>query len=291
MILVTGATGNLGKSIIEFLLNKGVSSTNIIALVRNEEKAADLKNKGIALRIGDYNSYDQLVTAFTGVDKLLLVSGTDIANRANQHENAIKAAKEAGVKHILYTSFERKNETETSPIGFVASSHLATENLIKASGMNYTIFRNNLYLDVIPWFFGEKVLETGVFLPAGHTKAALTLRDDMAEATANVLLTDGHENKEYIFSNSENVSIGEVTKTLSEVVGKEIPYISPNTEVYVETLTNANVPAEFIGMFAGFSEAIKQGEFEVENSDLEMLLGRKPASVKEYLAKVYGGKK
>lgn len=288
MILVTGATGNLGKSTIDFLLKKGFSSTDIVALVRDEEKAADLKSKGITLRIGDYDQYNQLVKAFAGVDKLLLVSGSDIANRAKQQENAVKAAKEAGVKHILYTSFERKNETETSPISFVASSHISTEHLIRKSGMAYTIFRNNLYMDVLPWFFGENVIETGVFLPAGDTKAALTLRDDMAEAVANVLMAEGHANKEYSFSNTENVSIGEVAKALSEVVGKEIPYVSPSTEVYVETLTNANVPAEFVGMFAGFSEAIKQGEFEVESSDFENILGRKPTSVKQYLSMVYG---
>ncbi len=186
MILVTGATGNLGKSTIDYLLTKGFSSTNIVALVRDEEKAADLKAKGIALRTGDYDNYDQLVTAFRGVEKLLLVSGSDIANRTKQQANAVNAAKEAGVNHILYTSFERKNETETSPISFVAASHISTENLIKQSGMAYTIFRNNLYMDVLPWFFGENVIETGIFLPAGETQAALTLRDDMAEAAANM---------------------------------------------------------------------------------------------------------
>lgn len=287
MILVTGATGNFGKSTINFLLNKGVSSANMVALVRDEGKAADLKSKGITLRIGDYDDYDQLVTAFTGVEKLLLVSGSDITNRGKQHENAVNAAKAAGVKHILYTSFERKNETATSPISFVAASHISTENLIRKSGMTYTIFRNNLYMDVLPWFFGENVTETGIFLPAGNRKAAFTLRDDMAEATANVLMTEGHENKEYAFSNTENVSIGEVAMALSQVVGKEIPYINPTTEVYVDTLTSNNVPAEFVGMFAGFSEAIKQGEFELEINDLEKILGRKPTTVRQYLEMVY----
>jgi NAD(P)H dehydrogenase (quinone) len=287
MILVTGATGNFGKSTIDFLLKKGISSTNIVAMVRDEEKAVDLKSKGVVVRIGDYDNYNQLVTAFAGIEKLLLVSGSDIANRAKQHENAVKAAKEAGVKHILYTSFERKNETETSPISFVAGSHIATENLIKESGLTYTLFRNNLYLDVLPWFFGEKVLETGVFLPAGETKAALTLRDDMAEATANVLTSEGHENKEYALSNTENLNIGEVAKSLSEIVGKEVPYRSPTKEIFIETLTNANVPAEFVGMFAGFAEAIKQGEFEINTNDLENLLGRRPTTAKQYLKMVY----
>lgn len=287
MILVTGATGNLGKSTIEFLLKKGVAPSNIAALVRNEEKAIDLTNKGITIRIGDYDHYQSLVDAFKGINRLLLISGSDIVNRSKQQENAVKAAKEAGVKHIFYTSFERKNETDSSPIHFVAASHMATEALIQQSGLVYTIFRNNLYLDILPWFFGDNVLETGVFLPAGETKAALTLRDDMAEAIANVLITDGHENQTYALSNLENVSMADLAKSLSDIVGKTIPYTNPSTQVYVETLTKANVPNEFIGMFAGFSEAIKQGEFETSKSDLETLLGRKPITAKQYLAKVY----
>jgi len=287
MILVTGATGHFGKSTIDFLLKKGISSANIFALVRDEERAGSLKSKGITTRIADYDKYDQLVVAFAGIEKLLLVSSSDIVNRAKQQENVVNAAKEAGVKHILYTSFERKNETETSPISFVASSHIATEKLIKESGIAYTIFRNNLYLDVLPWFFGEKVIETGVFLPAGETKAALTSRDDMAEATANVLIGDGHENKVYSFSNTEQVSIGDVAKSMSEIVGKEVPYLNPTFEIYMETLTNAKVPAEYIGMFAGFVSAIKQGEFEVTTNDLENILGRKPTTAKQYLKMVY----
>jgi NAD(P)H dehydrogenase (quinone) len=124
-------------------------------------------------------------------------------------------------------------------------------------------------------------------VPAGDTKDAFALRDDMAEASANILMTEGHENKVYNFSNTENVSIGEMAANLNEIVGKEIPYNSPSTEVYVETLSNAKLPADYVGMFAGFSAAIKQGEFTVENSDLENILGRKPTTAKQFLSIVY----
>src|SRR5690606_12263053 len=109
-------------------LNKGIAANTISALVRDEAKASDLKQKGLNLKIGDYDNYDSLLAAFQGIDKLLLVSGTDLANRSKQQLNAVKAAKEAGVKHILYTSFERKNETENSPIAFLAQSHIDTDN-------------------------------------------------------------------------------------------------------------------------------------------------------------------
>lgn len=290
MILVTGATGNYGKATIDFLLKKGISANSISALVRDVTKAEDLKTKGINIKIGDYDNYASLVEAFKGVDKLLLVSGTDVVNRGKQQVNAVNAAKEAGVKHIVYTSFERKNDTETSPIAFLAKSHIETEKQIKASGMAYTILKNNLYFDALPMFFGEQVLTTGIFLPAGDTKSAFALRNDMAEATANILTSQGHENKVYSFSNSEHVSIQDIAKDLTEIVGKEVNYVSPPQAVYVEALTKANVPSEYIGMFSGFAEAIKQGEFAAEKSDLENLLGRKPTTAKSFLKEIYTSK-
>ncbi|OYX84669.1 MAG: NAD(P)-dependent oxidoreductase [Flavobacteriales bacterium 32-34-25] len=286
-ILVTGATGNFGRLTIDFLLNKGIAATDISALVRDEAKASDLKQKGINLRIGDYDNYDSLLAAFQGIDKLLLVSGTDLANRSKQQLSAVKAAKEAGVKHILYTSFERKNETETSPIAFLAQSHIDTDNAIKASGINYTIFRNNLYLDVLPMFLGEKVLQQGIFFPAGEGQAAYVSRNDLAEAAANVLISEEHENKEYATNNIENYSMQNIADTLSEITNSKVSYTSPSAEVYSDVLTKAGVPGEYVGMFVAFAEAIKQGEFKAESSDLEKLLGRKPATLSDFLKEVY----
>ena len=286
-ILVTGATGNFGKTTIDFLLKKGIEAKNISALVRDEAKAVELAEKGIQIKVGDYDNYESLVSAFQGIEKLLLVSGTDLVNRSTQQLNAVKAAKEAGVKHIVYTSFERKNETETSPISFLAQSHIDTDNAIKSSGLSYTIMRNNLYLDVLPMFLGEKVLETGIYFPAGEGQAAYVSRNDLAEAAANILSTDGHENKEYATNNIENYSMNEIAATLSLITNKEVFYLNPNTEDYQAALTQAGVPAEYIGMFVGFGEAIKQGEFQSENSDLEKLLGRKPQSLSEFLKQVY----
>ncbi|MFC5684632.1 SDR family oxidoreductase [Flavobacterium sp. MAHUQ-51] len=286
-ILVTGATGNFGKATIDFLLKKGIETKNISALVRDEAKAADLAEKGIQIKVGDYDNFESLVSAFQAIEKLVLVSGTDLANRSAQQLNAVKAAKEAGVKHIVYTSFERKNETETSPIAFLAQSHIDTDNAIKASGLTYTILRNNLYLEVLPMFLGEKVLESGVFFPAGEGQAAYVSRNDLAEATATILTTDGHENKEYATSNIENYSMNDIAVILSSITNKEVAYLNPNVEDYQAALTNAGVPAEYIGMFVGFAEAIKQGEFQSENSDLEKLLGRKPQTLTEFLKQVY----
>ncbi|MCA6436141.1 MAG: SDR family oxidoreductase [Bacteroidetes bacterium] len=288
MILVTGATGHFGKSAIDFLLKKGISSTNIVALVRDEEKAAEIKSKGVALRIGDYDNYNSLLNAFIGVEKLLFVSGSDIFNRGAQHQNVVKAAKESGVKHVVYTSFQGKNETESSPLWPVAQSHLQTEAWLKESGIDYTILKNTLYLDFVPAFLGEKVIETGViYLPAGDGKVGAVLRAEMAEATANILISSKHAGKTYHFTNQETFSYQEVAQQLSEITGKTINYISPTADEYAQTLTEHGVPVDFIGLFSSFAVAQEKGELEMVGSDLVQILGRKPTTVKTFLTQVY----
>ena len=291
MILVTGATGHFGKAAIDFLLKKGIPSNEIAALVRSESKAAELQDKGIEIRIGDYDNYDSLVKAFTSADKLLLVSGNDIANRSKQQESAVRAAKEADVKHIVYTSFERRNETDNSPIAFVAKAHLETEKNIKASGIPYTILRNNLYMDLIPMFIGDKIFESGIFFPAGDTSSSFALRSEMAETAANILTEEGHEGKEYVIANTEEFSFNDIAAAISDASSKAVSYTSPTVEIYKDVLTKANVPAEYIGMFAGFGQAIEQGEFKVSKTDLQALLGRKPVSLKEFIEDTYSSKK
>ena len=288
MILVTGATGHFGGATINFLLEKGVEAKRISALVRNKQSVDEFKKKGVKTLIGDYNSYNSLATAFVGVEKLLLVSGSDLMNRTAQHLNVINTAKEAGVKHIIYTSFQRRNESENSPLGIVAQSHIQTEKSLKESGIDYTILKNNLYMDFLPGFIGEKVAETGViFVPAENGKVSAVLRSEMAEATANILATDSHIGKEYDFTNTTAVTYHDIAKTVSEAIEKPINYISPSVEEYSKTLASQGVPAEVIGIFSSFAVAQAQGELDIESTDLENLLGRTPTSVQEFLSKLY----
>jgi NAD(P)H dehydrogenase (quinone) len=288
MILVTGATGQLGKATIENLIAKGIEPNSISALVRDAAKAEDLKAKGVTVKVGDYDNYDSLVAAMKGEEKLLLVSGTDIQNRLAQHKGVIDAAKEAGIKHIVYTSFARKNNTESNPLGIVATAHIETDNYLKASGLDYTIMLNGLYADVLPMFTGQNVTETGIFFPAGEGKTSFTLRADMAQAAATILSTDGHANREYVIAGTKKYSFQEVADLFSEILGKPVAYISPDLETYKAALAQAGVPDMYIGMNVAFGEAIKQGEFESEMSDLEPLLGKPAADLKDFLKVVYG---
>lgn len=288
-ILVTGATGHLGTAVTNSLLEK-TGAANLTVLVRDPEKAVDFKNKGVKIAIGDYSDYASLLAAFKGIDKIYLVSGNDIANRAAQQDNVINAAKEAGVKHIIYSSFQRKSDAPGSPIDFIASSHLQTENTLKASGLTYTLLQHTLYADIIPLFAGEQLLETKtIYLPAAQGKTAFAVRTDLAEAGANVLLdeTGKFDNKAVELTGPEAVSWEQIAASISKITGQPIVYVAPSVDEFTAALNGAGVPAEYIGIFAGFSQAIAIGEFDEVNSELENLLGRKPLTVAGYLKSVY----
>ncbi|MCF0056686.1 SDR family oxidoreductase [Dyadobacter sp. CY356] len=288
-ILVTGATGHLGAAVTNFLLQK-TDASNISILVRDPAKAEGFKTKGVNIHVGDYDNSEALLKAFDGVDKLYLVSGL-AHNRGEQHENVINAAKKAGVKQILYTSFQRKTEASDSPIGFIAESHLYTENVLKASGVIYTILQHGLYADIIPMFAGAHLLQSkAIYLPAGEGKTAFATREDFAETGANILLdeTDKFDNQSIELAGSEAISWADIAAMISKVTGETISYVNPPVSEFVETLTKAGAPAEMAGLVAGFSQAIGQGEFEGTNGILENILRRKPATVEEYLKGVYG---
>lgn len=286
MILITGATGELGTATIHYLIKKAPIQ-KIAALVRNEAKAVDLKTKGVDTRLGDYNDRDSLANAFKGVDKLFFISGNDVENRLKQHDNVVEAAKAAGVKQIIYTSFDRKTDSPDTPLGVIALSHIETDRMIRASGIPYTILRNGLYADVLPGFFGKNVFENGIYFPAGDGKVAFITRDEIAEVAANILTSTGHLGKEYAVSNITNYSLENAAKMLSLLSGKKVKYTSPSAEAYKTTLAGADVPTPVIDMLAAFGEGIRLGEFERTSPDIEKLLGRKPAPLNDFFKEIY----
>jgi NAD(P)H dehydrogenase (quinone) len=285
MILVTGASGHLGQTVIA-QLQKQFPSTAIAALVRSEEKGAALKAQGIQLRLADYHDTAALQTALQGVEKVVLISSSDFNGRLQQHKNVVDAAVLNGVKHIYYTGVAM-NDINTSPLKPFLEDHFQTEAYIKECGLTYTFLQHSLYAEVVPLFIGEQALQTGVFFPAGEGEVAFATRADLAEAIALIVSSQGHDNKIYQMTNTETYSFATVAQYLSEINQSEVAYVSPEPEVFAETLRTYNVPEPIIGMSLGFAAGIKNNDFNQPSNQLAKILGRTPTSLKSFLAQVY----
>jgi NAD(P)H dehydrogenase (quinone) len=200
----------------------------------------------------------------------------------------IKAATDAGVKHIVYTSFIRKANFKDSAIAAFQNSHVASEAFLMNSGINYTILQNGIYMEMIPIFLGGKVSETGVILfPAGDGKASYVLREELAEAAAHVLTTEGHKNKIYQLTNTTSYSFHDIADTLSTALGKQVSYQSPSVEDFESILKGLGIPELYIGMFIMWAVALSQSTIDAENDTLTNFLGRKPTTVKQFIDFVY----
>ena len=285
MILVTGATGQLGSATIDFLLKK-LPASQLAALVRDENKAVALKEKGVTIRVGSYDDTASLDRAMQGVDKVLLIAGTDEDNRVRQHKNVVDAAKKAGVQRIAYTSRTLKDRSTMA--NQLMEGHFQTEDYIIASGLTYTLFRNVLYMDVLPQFVGPTVFDTGINLPAGQGRVPFALRIDMAEAMANALAMDeGNDSKVYQLTGSESYSLGDVAAALTDLSGKQVNYTSVEKAAFEAQLTGRGVPELVAQRVVGFLTDIKNGQEDAVSPDLSTLLGRKPVSLKEGLKTLF----
>ena len=291
-ILVTGATGQLGMGVITNLLTK-TSAKNVHALARSEEKAAPLKAKGVDVRLGDYDDYDSLLNAFKGIETLYMVSGTDVAKRISQHDNVVEAAVEAGVNHIVYTSYQRKTESPDSPIKHVAEAHLNTEAKLKRSGVAYTILKHGTYAEMIPFFVGNDILtKLLICVPAGDGKTSFVLRKDLAEAGAIVLLEESskYDKQSLELTGPKALSWGDISDIITSITKLQIKYVSPSEVEYRKVAAEAGVPAGYIDLFANFSKVIKAGECDTVTGTLESVLGHKATAVETFLKEFYGNK-
>ncbi len=284
MILVTGATGKLGAGVIQTLLQK-TSPDQIAALVRDANKASDLRDKGVDIRVGNYDDTDSLDHALQNIEKVLLIAGTDEKNRLQQHQNVVDAAKKAGVSCLAYTSRNLKDRNTLANKLMVG--HFQTEDRIKESGLPYAIFRNVLYMDTIPQFVGEKVFDTGINLPTGQGRVAFALRSEMGEAIANWLLEGSCDGKTYKLTGSESYSFDDIAATLTDLSSKEVVYTSAEKPAFEAQLKERGLPETIVGRITGFLTDIKHGQEDEVSPDLEKLLGRKPASLQEGLKTLF----
>lgn len=272
-IFITGATGRLGGLVVEELLKK-VEAGTITACVRNLEKAARLKDRGLRLRYADYDRFDSLVTAFEGADRLLFVSSpdTDDAKRAYQHAAVTLAAKRAGVKHILYTSFAFAEESRLP----FAALHLSSEYMIRASGIPFTFLRNALYTDEA---FVTEALKGAVAagkLSSNCRRARINSlsRADLARATAAVLTSDGHRNRTYNLVSPRFWDYPELARVLSGVSGKKILFRTVSADEEKRLLLTAGLPEGAAWFMTEMYERVAAGETARKSGDFEMLAGR-----------------
>ncbi|WP_436905204.1 SDR family oxidoreductase [Acinetobacter johnsonii] len=275
-IAITGATGQLGNLVIEQLLQLAAAQ-NIVALVRNIDKAEHFKAQGIELREFDYDRPETLVPALSGVDKLLLISANEIGRRTPQHQAVIDAAKVAGVPYIAYTSLLR---ADTSPLG-LAQEHRETEKLIQDSGITYTFLRNNWYSENYLAGVAHTIEIGTLFGAAQDGRISSASRIDYAEAAAKVLTSTGHENKTYELAGSESFRLSDLATLIGQAANKDIIYQNLSAEEYTQGLTQAGLPAGLVDVIVDADIQSIQGAMYSDRKDLEQLIGHKTTSIQD----------
>jgi NAD(P)H dehydrogenase (quinone) len=269
-IVVTGATGNLGRLAIDALLARDVAASDIVAAVRTPEKAADLADRGVQVREADYSKPETLAGAFAGAQKLLLISSSEVGQRVPQHRNAIDAAKAAGVGLLAYTSILR---AQTSPM-VLAAEHTKTEQLIEESRLPYVFLRNGWYIENYTANLGPALQIGSIFGSAGAGLVAAATRADYAAAAAAVLLGEGHENSIYELGGDEPFTMTHLAAEVSRHSGKEITYQDLPADEYTKVLTGTGLPEAYATILADSDVNISRGHLNTDSRHLSRLIGR-----------------
>jgi NAD(P)H dehydrogenase (quinone) len=277
-IVVTGATGHLGRHVVEQLLEK-VPAEQVTAVVRDESRAADLAARGVRLAVADYNAPETFDNLFSAGDKVLLISGNEFAKgRTQQHTVVIEAARAAGVALLAYTS------APGSLTASLADDHRATEQVLLASGVPYTLLRNGWYHENYTEQLAPVLEHGAVVHAAGDGRLSSASRADYAAAAVAVLTGEGHENKTYELGGDEAWGFADFAAEVSRQTGKEIAYTPVSVEEYTGILTGAGLPEPAAAMFAGVDVAIAAGELEITTGDLSRLAGRPTSSLADAIA-------
>ncbi|HFN3704467.1 TPA: SDR family oxidoreductase [Enterobacter hormaechei] len=276
MIAITGATGQLGQHVIEELL-KTVPASQIVAIVRNPAKAEALRQQGVVVRQADYTDEAAFTTALNGVDKLLLISSSEVGQRAVQHQNVINAAKAAGVKFIAYTSLLHADK---SPLGLHVE-HVETENALAASGVPYALLRNGWYTENY-LASAPPALEHGVFMgAASEGKIASATRADYAAAAAKVISEEGHAGKVYELAGDNAWTLSELAAELSKQSGKPVTYQNLSEADFAAALKGVGLPAGLAEMLADSDTGASKGGLFDDSRTLSKLIGRPTTSLAE----------
>lgn len=275
-IAITGATGQLGRLVVADLLGRGVPADQIVAVVRNPDKAADL---GVEVRTASYTDAEAVQAALVGVDRLLLISGSENGRRVEQHRTVIEAATSAGVAHLVYTSAPRATDTTL----ILAPEHAATEQLLAESGLATTVLRNNWYNENYLGLLATAEQTGSVTSAAGDGRVASATRADFAAAAAVVLTSDGHAAKTYELGGDTAWTFAEFTEVVAHVLDREISYQAVSADELDAELTAAGMDAATRGFLLGLDQNIAEGTLAEVTGELSSLIGRPTTTIRDTL--------
>ena len=276
-IVVAGATGQLGRPVVEQLLARGIAPDEVVAAGRSTETLARLGELGVRTAVFDYDAPDPSV--FEAGDTFLLTSGPVPGNRVQQHRNALEAAVKAGVARVVYTSAPHADDTTL----VLAPEHAGTEALIEAGGVPYTIVRNNWYTENYAQTVAQAARTGEIVGSAGSGRVASATRADYAAAIAAVLATDGHHNAVYELTGDTAWDFDEFAATLSTVLGREVTYRSVSPAEHLAVLTGAGLDEATAGFVVALDGNIREGTLADATSDLSRLAGRPSTRLAEAL--------
>lgn len=282
-IAVTGATGHLGRLTIEALLGLGVDPNQIVAIGRSVEKIADLAERGVIVRAADYARPETLAEALLGVDKLLLISGSQVGQRLAQHANVLRAAQDAGVTFIAYTSAPQADTTSL----VLAPEHKATEKIIRESGIPFALLRNGWYTENYVQV-AEQAAFTGLIIASlGDGRVASASRRDFAEAAAVVISTEGHEGKTYELSGDAAWGYAELAEIVSEIVEREVSYKRVSSKEHRSILTKAGLDMGRAAFVVALDSNTRDGALALTTGELSALIGRPTTPLRQGLGEAY----
>jgi NAD(P)H dehydrogenase (quinone) len=279
-VVVTGASGHLGRLVAEELLDR-IPPSEIVLVTRHPEAIADLGERGAAVRHGDFDDPDTLVGAFEGGESMLLISTLAVGRRVPQHRAAIEAAQAAGIRRLVYTSFPKP--VADHPVGPIATEHGETEAILQQSGLEWTVLRNATYaeLQVPP---GALAVAGGkLYTNAGDGRLVSVSRRDCARAAAAVMTTDGHAGKTYDVTGDEALSQAELVGLLSEVSGRTVELVPVGDRMLSWGLARTGAPKPVARAIVAFGKGVREGYYDVVDPAVTKLTGVPPRSLRDVL--------
>jgi NAD(P)H dehydrogenase (quinone) len=276
-IVVTGATGQLGRHVVEALLERNVPAQEIVATGRSLEKLADFAERGVQVKGMDYADPASVAEALKGASKVLLISGSEVGQRVEQHRTVIEAAKAEGVELLAYTSIANADTTGMK----LAAEHQATEAILRESGVPFVLLRNGWYLENYTDQLPGTLAQGAIAGSAGEGRVSAATRADYAHAAAAVLVADGQAGRIYELGGDEPFTMAELAEEISAAAGKHISYQDLPAQEYAGMLAGFGVPEAFADILADSDLGIARGDLLVSTGDLRKLIGRPATSLAE----------